>query len=39
MTKKYRLTRRGEEVILALEAIGGALLVVMIYVELWLIFS
>lgn len=37
--KKYRLTKRGEEAILALEAIGGALLAFMIYVELWLIFG
>ena len=38
MTKKYRLTKRGEEVILALEAIGGAAILFLIYIELWLIF-
>ena len=36
---KYRLTKRGEEVVLALKAIGGAVMMFLIYVELWLMFS
>ena len=30
---KYRLTKRGEEVVLALKAIGGAAMMFLIYVE------
>ena len=36
---KYGLTKRGEEVVLALKAICGATMMFLIYVELWLIFG
>ena len=34
--KRYKLTKRGEEVILALEAIGGAAMLFLVYVGMWL---
>ena len=36
---KYKLTKRGEEVVLALKTISGAAMMFLIYVELWLMFS